>query len=117
MDTSHIYPKGRYKSLQFLPTNSKLLCVQCHFWWHENPVEAGKWVEHYLGPSRYKSLQERAREHILVNREFLEDTERKLKRWRDKLSTAWHYDRFSMTAYRNLQTIATGTLLNPSPDD
>lgn len=46
LQLSHIYPKGRYRSMEFEPWNVKLLCVGCHlYWWHKNPIEAHEWLK------------------------------------------------------------------------
>jgi 5-methylcytosine-specific restriction endonuclease McrA len=46
LQLSHIYPKGRYRSMEFDPWNVKLLCVGCHlYWWHKNPIEAWEWLK------------------------------------------------------------------------
>jgi 5-methylcytosine-specific restriction endonuclease McrA len=42
---SHIYPKGRYRRMEFEPENVKALCYACHLnWWHKNPIEAHEWL-------------------------------------------------------------------------
>lgn len=85
MDTSHIFPKGQYRSAQFLMENVKLLCYQCHRWWHENPIEATDWIQKYLGAEKYKLLHDTVkRTNHLVDRIFLDQTEIKLKELRDE---------------------------------
>lgn len=55
---SHIYPKGRYKSMEYDPDNIKLLCNACHlFWWHKNPIEAGEWLKSVIPSGRLSRLK------------------------------------------------------------
>jgi len=54
---SHIYPKGRYKKLEFEPDNIKALCWNCHFnWWHKHPMDAHDWINELM-PERMKRLK------------------------------------------------------------
>lgn len=58
---SHIYPKGRYKKLEFDPDNLKALCFACHLgWWHKNPIEAMEWLPTVIKPERLARLKLRA---------------------------------------------------------
>ena len=58
LHTSHIYPRGKYPRMQFLPDNVKLLCNGCHlYWWHKHPIEAKEWAEKTLGKRRLKKLK------------------------------------------------------------
>ena len=66
MNCSHIYPEGQYHSLSAEPINMKLLCFQCHMWWHENPLEAGKWIRQKF-PDRLKILDKMARQNNKVD--------------------------------------------------
>ena len=67
---SHIYPKGRYRCMEFNPDNLKLLCVGCHlFWWHKNPIEASEWIKTALTPQRLKRLRRLSLETIKVDAE------------------------------------------------
>lgn len=44
LNMSHIYPKGRYRSMRFELINVKALCAWCHMeFWHRNPAESGNW--------------------------------------------------------------------------
>lgn len=55
---SHIYPKGRYRRLEFDPDNLKLLCFSCHIhWWHKNPIEAMEWIKTVLSKKRLERLK------------------------------------------------------------
>lgn len=57
LQLSHIYPKGRYKKLEFDLDNVKVLCSGCHlFWWHKNPVEAHEWLEKTIDSTRLNKL-------------------------------------------------------------
>lgn len=58
---SHIYPKGRYKKLEFDPDNIKALCFSCHLgWWHKNPIEAHEWLNLILPKERLARLKLRS---------------------------------------------------------
>ena len=58
---SHIYPKGRYRKMQFDPDNVKALCLGCHlYWWHKHPREAKEWAVKALGRARLNRLKKRA---------------------------------------------------------
>ncbi len=87
MDASHIWPKGTYSSMQFLPDNVKLLCsFPCHMsWWHGNPAESGQWVKEFLGEEKYNNLLKRSQQSVTVNRVFLEQTEIELKAYLGEL--------------------------------
>ena len=53
---SHVYPRGRYKNLQWLEINILTMDVACHlYWWHKNPCEAAEWFQKTY-PDRYKQL-------------------------------------------------------------
>lgn len=55
---SHIYPKGRYGSMEFDPENIKALCVGCHlYWWHKNPIEAWEWLQIVIPKERLQRLK------------------------------------------------------------
>lgn len=58
LQLSHIYPKGRYKLMEFLSKNVKILCVGCHlYWWHKNPIEAHEWLQEKLPKERLAWLK------------------------------------------------------------
>ena len=58
LQASHIYPKGKYRRLEFEIDNIKFLCNGCHiFWWHKNPIEAMKWVILTVGKPRMDRLK------------------------------------------------------------
>ncbi len=55
---SHIYPKGRYRSMKHEPDNVKALCFACHLgWFHKNPLEAGEWLKTALPAKRLARLR------------------------------------------------------------
>jgi len=57
LSASHIYPKGRYRSMEYEPDNLKLLCYYCHIhWWHKNPIEAKEWLANTISKKRLKRL-------------------------------------------------------------
>ncbi|MDI6808179.1 MAG: hypothetical protein QME66_04240 [Candidatus Eisenbacteria bacterium] len=55
---SHIYPKGKYRRMEFELDNVKLLCAGCHiFWWHKNPIEAHEWLQTVVPKERLDKLR------------------------------------------------------------
>ena len=61
LNLSHIYPKGRYRRLEFDPDNLKFLCYGCHLgWWHKNPIEAHEWLKTVISKKRLEDLKLRA---------------------------------------------------------
>ena len=87
LQASHIFPKGSYPSMQFLPENAKLLCYQCHaIFWHLNPILATGWIKKYLGMEQYRLLVETSQRTRSVDRLFLEKTELWLKEWESELT-------------------------------
>lgn len=63
LQMSHIYPKGRYRRMEFDECNIKLLCAACHlFWWHKNPIEAHEWLHRALPKERLDRLKMLARD-------------------------------------------------------
>ena len=58
LQMSHIYPKGKYRKLEFDLNNIKPLCSGCHlFWWHKNPIEAHEWIQTVISPERLVKLK------------------------------------------------------------
>lgn len=46
---SHIYPKGKYRKMEFEPSNIISLCFSCHIgFWHKSPRDANEWIENKL---------------------------------------------------------------------
>ena len=80
LHASHIYPKGGYPNMQWMPRNLKALCFRCHLmWWHKNPIEASEWYRKaYPVNARYlkkKSLENNGlRKHLdyEYNKQILE---------------------------------------------
>ena len=61
LQMSHIYPKGRYKGMEYEPLNVKLLCYGCHFhFWHKNPIEAHAWLASVMPKERLDYLKLRS---------------------------------------------------------
>ena len=61
LHASHIYPKGKYRKMQFNVENVKALCIGCHlYWWHKHPIEAKEWAEKTLGRARLNRLKKQA---------------------------------------------------------
>lgn len=55
---SHIYPKGRYKRLEFEPDNVIPLDFSCHIgWWHKNPIEAWEWLQTVVNKKTLEKLK------------------------------------------------------------
>ncbi len=62
LQMSHIYPKGKYRKMEFDEQNLKILCYGCHIhWWHKNPIEAHEWLEQTIEKKRLERLKLRAR--------------------------------------------------------
>lgn len=41
---SHVYPKGKHRSMEYDLDNVKTLCYSCHIqWWHKHPLDAAEW--------------------------------------------------------------------------
>jgi 5-methylcytosine-specific restriction endonuclease McrA len=55
---SHIYPKGRHRSMEYDVDNIKFLCFSCHLcWWHKSPIEAWEWLRETLPKKRLERLK------------------------------------------------------------
>lgn len=58
LQTSHIYPVGREKKMEFILDNVKTLCNGCHiFWWHKHPTAAAEWIKTALPKARLDKLK------------------------------------------------------------
>jgi len=83
LHASHIYPRGKYRKMQFDPDNVKALCLGCHlYWWHKAPLEAGKWLETVLDRQRLNRLKKRANtidKRPLIYEEIKEDLKKQLE--------------------------------------
>ena len=61
LSPSHIYPKGRYRNIEFDVENVITLCYACHLqFWHKNPIEAWNWYENTIPKARRDKLKLRA---------------------------------------------------------
>jgi len=61
LQMSHIYPKGRYRKLEFDPDNVKYLCWNCHFnFWHKEPILASEWLNTVIPKARLDRLRLRS---------------------------------------------------------
>ena len=77
LQASHIYPKGKYRKMQFDVENVKALCLGCHlYWWLKHPLEAAKWLESTLDKARLKRLKKQAN---TINKNKLNYKELKLE--------------------------------------
>jgi hypothetical protein len=56
LECSHIYSR-RHKGLRWDTRNAKALCFNCHRWWHENPAEAGDWLQSIIGQDNADKLR------------------------------------------------------------
>jgi 5-methylcytosine-specific restriction endonuclease McrA len=60
IQSSHIFPKGKYPKLRFDIDNLKLLCMPCHiFWWHRDIQAAADWIRTAIPQERYDRLLKR----------------------------------------------------------
>ena len=63
LHASHIYPKGGYPHMQWMPRNLKALDFRCHLmWWHKNPIEASEWYRKTY-PKNAKYLKKKSLEN------------------------------------------------------
>lgn len=51
----HVVPRRRSLKLRWDPRNGLVLCVSCHRWWHEYPIESGPWFQANW-PERWQQL-------------------------------------------------------------
>jgi hypothetical protein len=54
LNHAHVVGRGN-RALRWDIMNAMCLCVSCHFWWHEQPVESGLWFKEKY-PERYGYL-------------------------------------------------------------
>lgn len=55
---SHIYPKGKYRRLEFEPDNVIPLCYAHHIhFWHKNPIEAREWLDSFFPKKTMEKLK------------------------------------------------------------
>lgn len=62
LQAAHIYPKGKYRKMEFDPDNVIGLCWSCHMHWAHKDVRGfNKWLEETLPKERLKRLDQRAK--------------------------------------------------------
>lgn len=54
---SHHLISRRYIGTRYSLQNGLAICVGCHFWFHQNPIEASKWILEKRGEDWYNRLQ------------------------------------------------------------
>lgn len=59
LNSAHIMSR-RYLQTRWDLENGLCLCVGCHFWAHQNPIEFTHWVEEYLGEDIIEKLRKKA---------------------------------------------------------
>lgn len=60
LQCSHIHSRAK-KSVRWDLLNAFCLCSSCHlYWWHQHPIEAGKFTVVTLGQSEFDKLYDRA---------------------------------------------------------
>ena len=68
LHSSHIYPKGSNRGLEFDLDNLKFLCFHCHYyWWHKHPIEAGDWIKRKLPKNRLRRLANKKEQVIKMD--------------------------------------------------
>lgn len=61
LQTSHIYPVGKYRKMAFMIDNVKTMCQRHHlYWWHKHPIEATEWISVKIPLKRLEKLKELA---------------------------------------------------------
>lgn len=66
IDGAHIYSEGKYNGMSALIENIIALCMQCHLWWHENPLNASEWFQKKFS-EKYKILKKLSLKTIKKN--------------------------------------------------
>ena len=79
---SHIYSRTRL-SMRWNLLNAIVLCAGCHQWWHDNPIDSGRWFAEKW-PVRESYLQAKKLEPLRPIRtpelaEWLAERKRKLE--------------------------------------
>lgn len=59
LNAAHIYSRSN-KNVRYDLQNGITLCVGCHFWGHQNPIEFTKFVIKKLGEDKIKELSKKA---------------------------------------------------------
>lgn len=66
IDGAHIYSEGKYNGMSALADNIIALCMQCHLWWHENPIQSADWYQKKFS-DRYKILKKLSQKTLKIN--------------------------------------------------
>lgn len=80
-DTSHVFCKNVYKSLKYDEYNLKLMCMACHKWWHNVPIESSEWFKEKF-PHRWDYLQ---KEKIIIKKMTIVQIEELIEFYTDAL--------------------------------
>lgn len=59
LQTSHIYSRKNL-AVRWDELNAFCFCAGCHFWWHQNPLEAQEFTLQKLGKEKYDLLKRKA---------------------------------------------------------
>ena len=82
LNTAHIFSR-RNLATRWDKDNVLCLCVGCHFWAHQNPIEFVEWINKLRGVSWYNKLREKANKvkkwTIPELKELLKEFEKELK--------------------------------------
>lgn len=74
LQAAHVFCKGRWAAMRFIPENVMCLCAGHHLWWHDQPTESGHWFR-LMFAERYDQL---ARLCLTAPKLTLADLKRKL---------------------------------------
>ena len=55
LNCSHFYSRS-IKVLRWNQLNAVCLCVGCHFWGHQNPLEFSEWYKNHIGLNAFNNL-------------------------------------------------------------
>lgn len=80
-DTSHVFCKNRYKSLKYNECNLKILCMWCHKWWHNVPIESAEWFKEKF-PERWEYLQ---KEKLIIRKITIVQIDELIEYYKDAL--------------------------------
>jgi len=59
LNAAHIYSR-RFIATRHLLENGLSLCVGCHRWGHDKPLDFARWVEQYIGGDIVNELSQKA---------------------------------------------------------
>lgn len=71
MNVAHIIPRT-VTMLRWEKVNALLLCVRCHWTFHENPLKSARWIEEGLGRDYADKMLEIARKPFKYSRAVYE---------------------------------------------